>query len=87
MFYLDQEVKFQKSMKFITRTSTTMPSLGMLRKIKTSFKHVCLLGWACKLTVNTCLLQVNLPCYYRRHAAIIKMIVLSAKLSRGFAAV
>ena len=43
MFYLDQEVEFQKSMKFITGTST-IPWLDMPRKIKISFKHDCYLG-------------------------------------------
>ena len=39
-FYLDQEAKFQKSMKFLTGTFT-MPSPGMPRKIKISFKRDC----------------------------------------------
>lgn len=86
MFCLDEELNFQKSMKFITGTST-MPLLGMPRKIKVSFKYVCSLGWAYEIIVNTCVLQVNLPCYYTAYAAILEMIVSSAKLSRRFDAV
>ena len=73
-------------MKFITGTYT-MPPLGMPRKLKITFKHDCLLGCACKITVSTCTLRANLPCHYRSHAAMLETIVSSVKLSRGFDAI
>ena len=86
MFYLGEKVKFQKLTKFITKTST-MPPLGIPRKIKISLKHDCSLGSACKITVNTSKLHVKFPCYYKNYVAILEMIVSSAKLSRRFDAV
>ena len=79
-------MKFRDVMKFITGTSM-MSLLGMPRKIKITFKHDCSLGCACKITVDTCTLQVNLPCHYRSHAAMLETIVSSVKLSRGFDAI
>ena len=76
-------MKFREVMKFITRTST-MPLLGMPRKIKIIFKRDCSLGCACKITVSTCTLQINLPCHYISHAAMLETIVSLVKLSRGF---
>ena len=73
-------------MKFITG-KTTMPPFGMQRKIKITFKHDCSLGCACKITISTWTLQVNLPCDYRSHASMLETIVSSAKLSRGFDAI
>ena len=73
-------------MKFITGTST-IPLLGMSRKIKMTSKHDCSVGCACKITVSTCTLQVNLPYHYGSHATMLETAVSSVKLSRGFDAI
>ena len=72
--------------ELITGTST-MPPLGMPKKIKILFKHDYFLGWVYKITVNTWALQVNAPCFYRSYAAMHEMIVSSAKLFCRFDAV
>ena len=64
-----------------------MPPLGMPRKIKITFKHDCSLGCACKITVSTCTLQLNLPYDYRSHVAMLETVVSLVKLSRGFDAI
>ena len=73
-------------MKFVSGTSS-IPPLGLLRKLKVLFKHWCTnRNQSCKFkpTVSTCALTLTLPVHYNNNQAMKEALTGAAVMSQRF---